>query len=464
MAGKDSVMRAAILLLVATALRLDAQVVETPIAFDNAGKMRNLTPGLVARLDLRPPTWPVQGEFVEARLFSVSSGGSVLVVERRDRQVERYPLTEQEVATLRNAVNAGMAQFGGPVGDDRPEAISEPARGAFVRDQMLVGALWYGPLLAALPDDPSASSALYLLTVGATYFIASGIANSTTVSRAQNSLASDGAVRGALATGGALYALFGEELDGKVANFVSFAGAVGGAMTGFQRGKRMTDSEAQATMFASTASAATALGVLGGAGLLDDNTGSSQLVVASIVGAGLTGYALGPRYPRSASYTVTAGDVRMLRVSALLGIMVGVTPFVEFEGDENGPFMAATAGMLSGIFLADRAWVRPYDHTSSDATQVWLGTIAGGLMGGALVTLAKPSATVGMALVTAGAILGAIGGQNMAKPEPARMRSARLSGDGSRRLGSIDLRFTPENLALAAAKMPGQHPVVTLRF
>jgi hypothetical protein len=45
------------------------------------------------------------------------------------------------------------------------------------------------------------------------------------------------------------------------------------------------------------------------------------LLTAVTVGAGLAGYAWGPNYPRRASYAVTRGDVDVLTVGAVLGVM-----------------------------------------------------------------------------------------------------------------------------------------------
>src|SRR5207247_7557991 len=81
-----------------------AQVSETPTSFDTAGTVRGITPSLATRLGLAPPTWPVPGDFVEARLFTVSTGGYVIVVERRDGRLDRFPLSADDAAALRRAV------------------------------------------------------------------------------------------------------------------------------------------------------------------------------------------------------------------------------------------------------------------------------------------------------------------------------------------------------------------------
>src|SRR5688572_3640452 len=98
-----------------------AQVTETPIAFDTAGKVRTLTPALVQRFDLRPPAWPVSGDFREARLYAVSSGGRVLVVDRPTGAVERYPVSDEVVASLQRSIDAAMTAHGRTVTEERAD-------------------------------------------------------------------------------------------------------------------------------------------------------------------------------------------------------------------------------------------------------------------------------------------------------------------------------------------------------
>src|SRR5688500_11184016 len=105
MATKDSVVRRAILVLLTVAQSAGAQVVETPIAFDSAANVRSVTPALAARLGLQLPAWPVSGDYVQARLYAVSTGGTVLVVERAGGTLERYPLAETQLASLRSTIS-----------------------------------------------------------------------------------------------------------------------------------------------------------------------------------------------------------------------------------------------------------------------------------------------------------------------------------------------------------------------
>ncbi len=436
------------MLALAVATRLDAQVVERPLAFDSAGKIGSLTPSLVSRLGLSPPAWPVQGDFLQARVFSVSTGGIVLVAERPGGALERHTLSDEQLQTLRTVVDAAMTVIGSRVGEDRPDMISEPARGAFLRNQMILAAALYGPLLASLSDDGQTATALYLISVGGSYFALNNISRTTPITRAQNDLATDGAIRGAGTAAGMMRAFGGEDVHQKTYSGIALGGAVVGSAIGYVRGRGLTDSEAHAAMSASTFAAGTVLGIAGSFG--PDRESAERTVAGSMVAAGLVGYLLGPHYPRRARYTVTAGDVRLLTVGAVLGVAAGVTPFVDAD-DIRGAFAGGTIGGLAGIALAERGWARRYDNSTGDVTQTWLGTIAGGLLGGAVTVLVEPDeASVAMGLVTGGAVVGALAGHSFAKAAPAK------------RLGA--LRFTPENLAFAAARVPGRHSVLSLSF
>lgn len=215
-----------------------AQQVETPVAFDSAGRVRTITPQLVERYGLSAPAWPVTGAFVEARLYAVSTGGEVLVVERPNGAVERYPLSETDARALRDAVDAGRTRPGATPTETRAITTSSPAGNAFARNQMLLSLFVYGPLLASLADDGQTGTALYLLGAGSAFFISLGISKDLEVTRAQNLLATDGAVRGYLATAAAI-ALVDPGVGRKTYSVLGLAGALGGSALGYQRAKPM---------------------------------------------------------------------------------------------------------------------------------------------------------------------------------------------------------------------------------
>jgi hypothetical protein len=281
------------------------------------------------------------------------------------------------------------------------------------------------------------------------------------VSRAQNDLAGDGAVRGYALAGGVLTSILGSDIDYKVYNGVGLVGSIGMSVIGFNRGRHMTDSEAKATATISTLSGLGAFGVLGSFGGVRD--GQERVVAAAMTTAGIAGYLAGPLYPRRASYTVTSGDVATLVVGATLGAMAGLTPFIDYEGDAKPAFALVTAGGVIGTVLADRLLARPFDYGSSDVTQLALGTIAGGLVGGALIVMLEPDVNAAMGLVTTGAIVGAIAGHHLADPPRARPRTTGIEGK-TLRVGSARLQLNPAGVALAAARVRGQHALLTLAF
>jgi hypothetical protein len=451
--------RFAILLLfvVAPLGALTAQVTETAIAFDSAGKVRTLTPSLVARFSLTAPVWPVTGEFLEARLYEVSSGGHVLAVERVDRRIERYQLTADNVSALRFAIDSAMTRTGQTVTEERTDVVSQPASGAFVRNQMLLTWLVYGPSLAALTDDPQAGTAMYLLATGASYFITTAISRKSVVTRAQNHMATDGALRGWGIGAGLTFVLGGDDVDGRNVAAAGLAGSLGGAIAGFQRGRNLTDSEAEASTSISNLAALTTFGVAGTAGLVDNSDeGTGRGVVAATIASGLVGYAVGPEYPRRARYRVTRGDIQVTGVGGILGAAIALTPVVDTDVSAEVGFGLATAGLLAGTVAAERAWARAFDHTNWDATQTQLGLAAGGLMGAAAAVLGEPDPQVTYALVVGGATLGAILGRNLAAP--ARAGSAAPPRVGSR------LTINPAALGFAATGVRGQHALVSLSF
>ena len=440
-----------------------AQITELPVPFDSAGKLRSLTPQVAIRLQLAAPVWPVQGDYVEARLFATSAGSHVISVERRTGAFDRYALSDTALVALRAAVNAALSRSGSVVTEERPQLISEPARGAFVRNQMGLALTVYGGLLSSLSDNTETRSAIYLLAVGTSYFATTALARTRTITRAQNHLATDGALRGWGMADGLLYTAAGD-VDDKTYSAVGLAGALGGAIAGYHYGKRLTDSEAEATTSFSNFAAATAFGLSGATGIAQHSHNNGRTVVAAVLAGGALGYGFGPLYPRRATYTVTRGDVQMLTIGGLLGAAAAFTPFAnERNADSQAAAGAATAGFVAGIVAADRLVSAPFDYSTADASQVSLGVAAGALMGGAAAILTKPSSEVTLGLITAGGILGAIAGHKFAEPARANSTALRVGARGSSR-SDATLQLNATGILLGAARVPGQHGIASVRF
>jgi hypothetical protein len=456
--------RAALASLVSLpALRAHAQVTESPVAFDSAGRVPAISQALADRLRLGPPAWPVTGRFDKARLFRSSEGAYVLVVERPSRALDRYALSDAQTRDLRYAIqlplNAGRRAGIG----EQTDIVSEPAGNAFVRNQALLGIMLYGPATAGAVgnNSPSASAATELIVAGGTFFAAMARRQlQPTITTAQNNLATHAAIHGA-ALGGALAYVAGVD-DGNTASGAVLLGGIGGTLAGLQLGKAMTDAEAAASGFGADVMVGTTVGVMGMSGALTSGDGKPQVGIASA--ALITGYALGPLYPRRARYTVTAGDVRSVTWATMLGVGVASIPFID-DGHHSTEALsgALTAGLLGGMIVGDRLLAKPYDHTRSEATLLFTGMTAGGLIGGGVAAAGKanPQTTVG--LLVGGGILGlaATEGFFRSSGHSLSLRTPIQTETGERRVG---VSVNPMGLAFAAGRRPGRFSIMRVTF
>jgi hypothetical protein len=439
---------------------VSAQTTETPVPFDSAARVLSIGPQLASRLGLVAPAWPVTGEFVEARLFRVSSGGHSLSVSRPTGAVDRYSLDDTQMAALRAAVVEGIARAGRVVAEDNSSLISEPARGPFVRDQMVLASLIYGPALASLTNDGTVGTGVYMLSVGGTFFALNEFARKRSITKAQNALATDGAIRGWAASALAASIIL-DDIDDDGAALLALAGGIGGSAIGYNRGRGLTNSEAHAAMTGSTLAAGAALGATIASGIVNENT--EKLGATVILAGGLAGYLAGPAYPRRATYSVTAGDVGLVRLGSLLGTAAAITPFAEVS--DLGPKSAAailTAGWVGGALLADRIAAKPFNHSAGDARMIYVGALGGALIGSAFPIMSQTeSAVFAATAVTGGAIAGAIITQRMMNParEGTFMRSSSSSN-----ANGAKFQLNPEGALMAATGQRGNHTLLTIRF
>lgn len=342
---------ALVALVVIAPATAQAQVTETPVPFDSAGRVQSITPPLAARLGLSPPTWPVQGVYSEARLYRLGTGSYVLAVVDENGLIVRYEISAEQRAALMAQVTEAMARVGRPATEENADVISERASGAFMRNQLGLSFTLYGGSLATLVASPVLSPALYLIAPAATFFIAGGYAKRHPISRAQNHLASDGAWRVAWMGVGALFALDIEDPQAYAA--ATLAGGLTGTMVGLKAARGMTDGEASGATWGSTSLALTTLGVLGVAGTLDSREAVRASVGGLVVAAG-AGLPLGVRYVRRARYVVTSGDMTSIALSGLLGVAVAAVPMT---GDGNLDPRAVSGGLTAGFLVGQLAGV-----------------------------------------------------------------------------------------------------------
>ena len=443
-------------LLLVTAPVAAAQVVESPVPFDSAGRVTVITPTIAARAQLGFPVWRVVGDFREARLYSIGGEAYVMTVSRPGGAVERFSLVQSDVDYLRARVNRLP-----------PRLLTVPDnsnRGAFIRNQTLLGLTVYAPAFAiAITDEDAGAASAYLLVAGATFFGASQLARDRPISSAQNSLAAHAAIHAGGAGIGLAHAA-GGGVDARAAS--AFIGGIAGSAAGLYFGRRMTDGDAAVAGFGADLSAMTALGLIMAVEDEDDpatpgdesDFDISREQAAILVGAAGVGYWLGYAYPRSVPYNISAGDVGTLWVTGALGTLAASTFLVDSDSDvdQTVDALALTGGFLGGVVFGDRLLVRRFDHSHGDAALLGLGGIAGGFIGLGVANLVSNDderySKSDMAFATGGAIAGVGVTHFMIRP-----------GRDEGRIASR-LRLSPTGVALAAARVHGTFPIVSISF
>ena len=436
---------------------MHAQIVERPVPFDNAGLVMVMTPYLAERAALRPPWWPVSGEFTDARLFTANDSTYVLAVTRRTGVVERYSLS----GTDRAAIGAVVSRL------PRETIMARTdARSAFIRGQTLLGLFVYGPAFAgAIGDNPGSQSAGYLVVAGGSFFAASEISRRMFIARPQADLSTNMGLNGALVGWGTTYLL-------GAGDRAQFAGAFIGGLTGSALGVRiarnMTEADAVGAAWGSDIGALIAFGTmealrgedtcsfdpLNSTETCEGRRLSNRAEVATILGAGIIGYPLGVLYPRNATYNVTAGDIQTLATTTALGAFAGVALLNKNTTYSHAAVMATVGGVI-GMMAGDRFLVQRYDHGRGEADRIALGTGAGALMGAGIAALGKSSRenphVIG-GLAVGGGLAGLIITERYLRPNPDAGRPR------------LRVTFNPASIPLLAARTPGNHSLINVRF
>jgi len=437
--------------------RVQAQIVERPVPFDSSGLVTVMTPFLADRASLRPPWWPVSGEFTEARLFTTNDSTYVLSVTRRTGVVERYALSAND----RDAIRAVISRL------PRETIVARTdARNAFIRGQTFLGLLVYGPAFAgAIGDNSGSASAGYLVVAGGTFFAASEISRRMFISRPQADLSTNMGLNGALAGWATTY-LFNVGDRGQYAG--AFIGGLAGATLGVRAARNMSEADAVAAGFGSDIGALIAFGTMEALRGSSDCTFdpvtfiescttrrlSNRSEVAVVLASGLIGYPIGLLYPRNAMYNVTAGDVQTLGTTAALGAGGGIA-LLNRHASYSHFATAATVGGVLGMMAGDRFLVQRYDHDRDEADRLSLGTAAGTLIGAGIAALGKSSRNnphVIGGLAVGGGLAGLIVTERYLRPRPDAGRPR------------LRVTFNPASVALMAARAPGNHSLLNVRF
>ena len=445
--------------LVLLAGEASAQVVETPVPFDSAGRVMAITPPMAARAALGFPAWRITGDYREARLYRLPDNSYVIVVTRPTGALERYPITAEEREELRARTSALPPGIDAQLGRAGAGFMRITRNNDFVRNQTIIGLLFYGPSFAyAITEDAAGATAAYLLAAGGSFFAASEITRRIEISDAQNAYATHFATRGTLMGVGLAHALGGEENWLGAGGFLT---GVGGTALGIALGRNRSADEAAATGFGADALALmTGVGqVFGRDGLDEDESGSddypSRTEAGVLVGSALVGYQLGALYPRLVAYNVTAGDVRSLWVTGAIGMLGASAAVGGGDASNDAEAAALIGGFAAGVVAGNFANVRRLDMSLGQANTLALGTAAGALMGAGLYVLIdreRDNDAVARGLATAGAVAGFWLTERFV--EPVADRGSPFS--------SLDIN--PAGLAFAASGLRGRYPIVSLTF
>jgi len=434
---------------------VSAQTIETPAPFDSAARLFVITPGVATRLGLVAPIWPPSGQYVDARLYSVSPGGGFVLVARSQSGVfERFPLSDAERASLQRVIDAAVLTTGRP-GADVGNDVSEPAGNGFARHLTVLGALAYGPLAASLADDESAAGAAYLTVTGLTFFISYNAGQSGRITRAQSDLASNLGLATAAAGGLLAYSATGN--GDKGVRLVALGSGIVGTVAGASLGRPLTDAEAHAAVTGIEATAAAGWAASSALGA------SSRGIAAAVAGSEMLGYAVGVRYPRRASFRVTAGDMNAVQTAGLVGALYGGAALAAID-DRDARAVGVTMGTsyLAGILVGNYAIARREDLITSEANIATVGALAGGLIGLAIPVLTQSDDT---SLIFGAAGFGATLGMAATLGITKQNRAA-----GASRLGSVGRpgwRVTvPSASALTGlvTRAPGRYPLLRVTF
>jgi hypothetical protein len=435
-----------------------AQVIERPVPFDSAGLVTVMTPFLADRAALRPPWWPVSGDFRDARLYTVTDSTYVLAVTRRTGVVERYSLS----AVDRDAIRAVVSRL------PRETIMARTdARNAFIRGQSLLGLAGYAPAFAiAITNNDASRGAAYLVVAGGTFFAASELSRHIFIGRPQTDLAFNLGHNGLLAGWATGYLLHAND-EGQAAG--AFIGGIAGVAIGLHAARNMVESDAIGAGFGSDIGALIGFGTAealrgdlqcpaqldqSGAPIECSRRLSDRAVVALTLASGIIGYPLGVLYPRNANYNVTPGDIQTLWPSAGLGALAA-SVFLDDNPSNEAVAAALTAGGVVGMVVGDRFLVRRFDHSRADGGRVTVGAVAGALMGAGVAALTNtndPNRRLVTGLGAAGGLIGIIATERYVDASPDAGRSR------------FRVTFNPASIAFAAAHVPGNHSLINVRF
>lgn len=462
-----------------------AQATPSPVAFDDAGRLREITPGIADRLGLRPPTWPVEGEYRRARLLR-SDAGWTLEVERFDNRVDRATLTDEQVGAIRLEVSAraealqratGRPVEPPPLTTTAPSAAPRPAGAAggtatgaafgptagepisrrdFVWRETLLGAGFFGPLAWAAVDSRAFSPSAYLFTAAGTFLLATNAINRAPYTKPQTTIGTLAALGGA--AGGAALAYALADASPRAQAITALTTGVGLHVGALWWADRAGPADAAGVLYGGLGGALLGVGGLGAAGVLDRPDRGDRRAIAGVLAATtMIGAPLGRAYTTRRDVRVTDGDVGAVALAGGLGAVLGLGVAGGTTAAEGPKYLWPTLLGAAGAVAGDRLLAVPFDHEAGDVGTLAVGAVAGAAIAMLPYWLAGDSNERTLLLLGGvGGIAGLWGGEVVTRPRPGR------------RVGTAPtrprVRVDAPALLFAALRQPGIFPVVRVTF
>ena len=395
----DTVVRITLLLLLLSAAGArSSRGQEVQVAFDEAGEIQVVGAELEDRLGL----FPDYDDFVEARLYRMPGAEEYeLVIQYRQggRTLrDRRALTEGEVRDLRGRVRAGLASAGEQAG------LDQEGRYKLLAATTLLGAEVGALLPAALSvDSDRIAASVPLFGAAGGFAVPFLLTRNKSVTEAQATMTLYGGLQGNVH--GLLLALLasGNDLPEEgTAGAVALMSA-GQAAAGYALTDDWGLSAGTAEMMGFGSFFGTGLGAAVGA--LTVGSGFDEGNIRFAAGTSLAGSVAGSYAGYSLAQTerFTQGDARLMARLGGFGTQVATNLLVLLD-DVSVRAGAATllSSSLAGLG-AGRLMVRGRDFSRSQANIIWLGSLAGTLLGSAVAIAADSSPNAALTLSTVGA-------------------------------------------------------------
>jgi len=387
---------------------LTARAQETSVPIDADGKLNQIDAELEAKLGL----FPEIPEFREARLFQNDSVTFTLqVAYQPGGQLiqRRTTLTLSEAHALRQRVSDSIAARAAGV------TLDQEGRAGLLLATTVISLGYYGAAIttAANIDDGRAIVGAYMLSGAVGFFIPYLLTNNRPVRAADEGLATSGLALGVGHGMAASLIINGEENTTEAVLGWSVPFSIAEGIAGYMISDGYQLSHGKATMLSNGGALGFGLGA--GAAFLADlyDRGNERAVGTLMLGGSAGGFLLGNTMANAQSYT--AGDAHVTAATSLLGGFVPLffAEMIDPDGDNSdgklhigGVMLGATGGMLIGGEL-----VRGKDFTTSQATYIGLGELAGGLLGlGVSYLLTSETTGNNRALYLGVSSAGAVGG------------------------------------------------------